>query len=112
MPLQNAKVTIIENNQSYVTDKSGYTTLIQVPYNSPSVCNIIDGQFGFINVIISHEEYVDCILYNCVVYKNKVREGPVITMFSKSQTDAPYIATTEVPPDSWTKEFLKKIKTQ
>ena len=109
-PLQNAKVTIVENSQTYDTNTDGYTPVIQVPCNDTPLCKVNDGEFAFVNIVVTCDGFKDVILYNCLVYKDRTRQGPVIMMFDKAQTNAPYVAISEVPPDKWTKEFLAKIK--
>ena len=109
-PLKNAKVTIVENNQTFNTNTEGYTPIIQVPYNDSPLCKITDGEFSFVNIVVTCDGFKDVILYNCLVYKDRTRQGPVIMMFDKTQTNAPYVVISEVPPDKWTKEFLAKIK--
>ena len=108
--LKNAKVTVIENMQTADTNIDGYTPVIQVPYNDTPLCNVSDGEFSFVNLVVTCDGFKDVVLYNCLVYKNRTRQGPVIMMFDKNQTTAPYIAISEVPPEKWTKEFLKQIK--
>ena len=109
-PLKNAKVTVIENMTTADTNIDGYTPVIQVPYNDTPLCKLTDGEFSFVNVVVTCNGFKDVVLYNCLVYKNRTRQGPVIMMFDQNQTNAPYVAISEVPPEKWTKEFLKQIK--
>ncbi|MBQ9714913.1 MAG: hypothetical protein IJV77_00730 [Clostridia bacterium] len=109
-PLKNAKVTIAESKQTCNTDLYGYTPVMQVPYLHTALCDVTDGEFSFINLVVTCDGFKDVVLYNCLVYKNRTRLGPVVMMFDANQTTSPYIAITEVPPDKWTKEFLKTIK--
>ena len=109
-PLKNAKVTVVENMQTADTNADGYTPVITVPYLETPLCKITDGNFSFVNLVVTCECFKDVILYNCLVYKDRTRQGPVIMMFDKNQTNAPYVAISEVPPTKWTKEFLKRIK--
>ena len=109
-PLKNAKVTVAENNNTVTTNVEGYTPVITVPYLETPLCKITDGNFSFVNLVVTCDGFKDVILYNCLVYKDRIRQGPVIMMFDKNQTNAPYVAISEVPPTKWTKEFLKQIK--
>ena len=109
-PLKKAKVTVAENMQTVDTNADGYTPVITVPYIDTPLCKITDGKFSFVNLVVTCEGFKDVILYNCLVYKDRTRQGPVIMMFDKNQTNAPYVAISEVPPTKWTKEFLKRIK--
>ena len=109
-PLKNAKVTVVENMQTADTNADGYTPVIAVPYIDTPLCKITDGNFSFVNLVVTCDGFKDVILYNCLVYKDRIRQGPVIMMFDSNQTNAPYVAISEVPPAKWTKEFLKQIK--
>ena len=111
-PIKQAKVFVAETQQTFYTDMNGYTQLMQVPFADTPLCQITSGDFSFINLVVTCDGFKDVVLYNCVVYKNKTRQGPVVMMFDKNQTNAPFVAITEVPPDKWTKEFLQKIKDQ
>ena len=108
--LKDAKVTVIETGKSYYTDKYGYTPVMQVPFNENALTNTFEGDFAFITIVVSKTGYIDYILFNCVVYRDRMRNGPVITMFSKQESGADFIGTVEIPPDDWTKEFLKSLK--
>ena len=109
-PIKNAKVFVAETQQTFYTDLHGYTTIMQVPFVDTPLCKVTDGEFSFVNLAITCDGFKDVVLFNCVVFKNRTRQGPVVMMFDKNQTNAPFVAITEVPPDKWTKEFLQKIK--
>jgi hypothetical protein len=109
-PIKNAKVTVAENMQTADTNTDGYTPVLTVPYIDTPLCKITDGNFSFVNLVVTCDGFKDVILYNCLVYKDRIRQGPVIMMFDSNQTNAPYVAISEVPPAKWTKEFLKQIK--
>ena len=109
-PIKNARVTIAETQQTFNTDFNGYTPLMQVPFVDTPLCKICDGEFSFVNLVVTCDGFKDVVLYNCVVFKTKTRQGPVVMMFDNNQTNAPFVAISEVPPDKWTKEFLQKIK--
>ena len=105
-----AKVTVIETGKSYYTDKYGYTPVMQVPFNENALTNTFEGDFAFITIVVSKTGYIDYILFNCIVYRDRMRNGPLITMFSKQESGADFIGTVEIPPDDWTKEFLESLK--
>ncbi len=109
-PLANAKVTIVESGKTYSTDLKGYTPVMQVTFQETALTKTVDGNFSFVTVVVTRDGYVDYILYNCLIYKERMRSGPVITLFNTGESSAKYISTVEVPPDEWTQEFLNKIK--
>jgi len=110
LPLQNATVVIAETKQYAKTDKDGYTQLLNVPFEKAFLDEIADGRFAYVTLVVFCEGYVDTILFNCIIYQDRTRNGPTITMLDKNQTSAPYVALTETPHRQWTDEFLKKIK--
>lgn len=108
--LSDATVTVVESGKSYTTDQKGFTPVMQVPFTKTALTETVDGDFSFVTLVVSKSGYIDYILYNCLVYKERMRDGPQITLFNTLESSAPYISTVEIPPDNWTKEFLNKIK--
>lgn len=110
--IEGATVTIVENGASCKTGADGKTPVISVPFVDTPLTSEVDGGFSFVTVVVSKQGYVDYILYNCLVYRDRTRNGPSITMFGVTETSSPFVSTVEVPPEEWTKEFLSAIKKQ
>ena len=108
--VEGATVTIAESGESFTTDSAGKTPVMTVPFLETPLTKTVDGGFSFVTVVVTRQGYVDYILYNCLVYRSRTRCGPSITLFTVTQTSSPFVSTVEVPPEDWTKEFLRYIK--
>ena len=107
--VEGATVTIAESGESFTTDSAGKTPVMTVPFLETPLTKTVDGDFSFVTVVVTRQGYVDYILYNCLVYRSRTRSGPSITLFTVTQTSSPFVSTVEVPPEDWTKEFLRYI---
>lgn len=102
-PVSGAVVYIPQTDEAYKTGADGYTAEMYGLFSAES-------KWGTLTLCVFREGFVDYVLYDCVVYCNRVRKGPTIRLF-RAEEDAPDITVySENPPDEYSKELMKKAK--
>lgn len=104
--IKNAKVIILDDDIYFYTDNNGFTPIIDVVF----VPNKLDANANWstISILIIKDGYVPTLLYDCVIYNGRVRNGPTITMLTPSQTQSKIITIVETPPDEWTEKLIER----
>ncbi|MEG1923439.1 MAG: hypothetical protein RR307_03175, partial [Clostridia bacterium] len=99
-----AKVVVVETNKSYFTGADGISPQIALPFNGK-------GSWDSVTLAIFKDGYVDYVLYNCIIYPQRTRIGPVIKMFDNDDGAPEMIVFTENPPDDITKDLIRRLRT-
>ena len=104
--LARAEVVLPEQDLVFYTDNNGYTPKILIPVSLNGLSEKLDTDWFPVTVYARCEGYVPTILFHCILYRSRFRDGPTIRLFTPQETSAPYVAIVETPPDDWTEEFL------
>ena len=65
----------------------------------------VNEDWSTVTVVVSCEGFVTTVLFNCVVKDNQTRGDLTIRLFKLDQSELPYVAIVEVPPD----DFIKNL---
>ena len=102
-PIEDAAVFIVETERVYYTGADGATAEISVPIESGD-------DWGTVTFAVIKDGFVEYILYNCVVYKNRTRNGPVVRLFECGENSPEITAFSENPPDGYSLQLIEYIK--
>ena len=89
-----AQITLVECGSSFFTDNNGLSPALNV-----------NEDWSTVTVVVSCEGFVTTVLFNCVVKDNQTRGDLTIRLFKLDQSELPYVAIVEVPPD----DFIKNL---
>lgn len=103
-PVQKAKITVVENNISFFTDNNGLSPTIEIQISKTALN--VNQNWSTVTIVVSHDSFASTILFNCVVYDNQIRDDLTIRLFKLEQSQLPYAAIVEVPPDEFIRNLL------
>lgn len=104
--IKNAKVTILDDNIFFYSDNNGLTPIIEVTFNINRLDN--NANWSTISIFITKDGYASTLLYDCIIYKDRMRDGPTITMLTTNQTQSSVVTIVESPPDEWVNNLPNK----
>ncbi len=99
-PVPQATITIIETGQKAVTDLQGKTQPIAIKRTEPKKYD-----WFCVTVTIQAENFVDTVLFGCVVYDNLTRVVTV-RIYPVDGSPLPFVAYTEIPPDEYVRSLF------
>ena len=93
-----AQITLVECGSSFFTDNNGLSPTMEVQISKTALN--VNEDWSTVTVVVSCEGFVTTVLFNCVVKDNQT-----IRLFKLDQSELPYVAIVEVPPD----DFIKNL---
>lgn len=112
IPIDNAKLCIIETKEYFATNKNGVSDKISVPILKNSNLNSsLEQNWGEITILVYKSGYSDHIQFYEQIPINKTKYGTIIHLtpiYSSSDT-APTI-TTNAPNNSWIQKLIQVYK--
>lgn len=108
LPIENAKVIIVENKTKHSTDKNGTTASIVVPVIKNTTFDFTKPQdWGTITIIAKASGYADHIVFSVKVKSKQKRVGIVIPLNEIINPEDIDLSITVEPPDAdWAKELV------
>ena len=94
-PVPEAVVTVVETGQKAVTDLMGKTQPIAIKRTEPKKYD-----WFCVTVTIQAENFVDTVLFGCVVYDNFTRTVSV-RIYPLDGSPLPFVAYSEIPPEEY-----------
>lgn len=101
-PVAQATVTVIETGQKSVTDAQGRTQPIAIRRDSQKKYD-----WFCVTVTIRAENFVDTVIFDCVIYDNMTRYVTV-RIYPVDSSPLPYVAYTEIPPEEFILSLFEK----
>lgn len=98
-----AQITLVECGSSFFTDNNGLSPTMEVQISKTALN--VNEDWSTVTVVVSCEGFVTTVLFNCVVKDNQTRGDLTIRLFKLDQSELPYVAIVEVPPD----DFIKNL---
>ena len=108
-PLFHAEVSLPEHDLTFFTDNNGYTPKISLPVTQSGLSEKLNTDWFPVTVCARRDGFVPTVLFHCILYRSRFRDGPTLRLFSQAETSAPFVAIVETPPDDWTKDFLTHL---
>ena len=102
-PVENAAVYVAEAQKIFYTGADGCTAQMSVPIAGGA-------EWGSVTLVVVKEGFVDYVLYNCVVYNGRVRNGPVIRLFDNAEESPDITVFSENPPDDYSMRLAEYVR--
>lgn len=104
--IHNAKVTVCEQNVSFFTDNNGFSPQISI-VTMPNGIDATVTDWFCVTVLIQKENYVNTVVFNCVLYSNEER-GLTVKVYEKDESSLDFVCYVENPPQSYIEQLFEK----
>ncbi len=97
--ISKAQIKLVESGASFFTDNNGLSPTMEIQISKTALN--VNESWSTVTVVVSREGFVTTVLFNCVVPDNQTRGDLTIRLFKLDQSELPYVAIVEVPPDDF-----------
>lgn len=111
MPLENAVITVAENEASFITDKNGEAFCSGLRFvDNSKFKDLKDASTSTVTILCYKEGYMDFVLFNAEISSVGVLEKTLYMFPVGSENERTTIAMNETPNEEFSKKLLEKYK--